>query len=72
MCSGKVARRAAIFQRELCEAVLRGVRDQLHQDERLRTGDIGDIDLAGVMLDGDNEILLFAKRLRKTVQNRKE
>ena len=31
LCNGKVARRASIFQRELCEAILRGIRDQLRQ-----------------------------------------
>ena len=55
LCNGKVARRAAIFQRELCEAILRGIRDQLKQDRRLRENELGYTDLCGVMIDGDDE-----------------
>ena len=35
-CRGKIARRAAICQRELCEAILAGLRDHLVNRRRLR------------------------------------
>ena len=49
-CSGKVARRAAIFQAELCETVLRGIHKQMVHDGMVKPGEIG----PGIhMLDGD-------------------
>ena len=35
-CQGKVARRAAIFQHKLCEAILIGLRNQMGKDKRMR------------------------------------
>ena len=40
-CLGKRAQRAAIFQEELCLAILRGLRDQLIKDGRMRRNEIG-------------------------------
>ena len=56
MCNGKVARRAAIFARELCEAVLCGLRDELKAQRRVRAGEIGCVDECGLMIDGDDEV----------------
>ena len=41
LCSGRVAREAAIYPRELCRAMLRGIRDQLRQDGALKNGCYG-------------------------------
>ena len=41
LCSGKVAREAAIYPRELCRAILRGITRQLHEDRRLKDGCFG-------------------------------
>ena len=38
LCSGRVAREAAIYPRELCRAVLRGISRQLRDDRRLKDG----------------------------------
>ena len=41
LCSGKHARAAAKYPQELCRAVLRGVRDQLREDDLLKDGCFG-------------------------------
>ena len=55
-CLGKKAQRAAIFQEELCLAILRGIKDQLLNDRRMRNGELSMVDLDGVMMDGDDEL----------------
>ncbi len=40
-CAGKHAREAARYPRELCRAMLKGVRDQLREDNLLKTGCFG-------------------------------
>ena len=55
-CLGKKAQRAAIFQEELCMAILRGLKDQLLTDRRLRSGESSIVDKEGVMIDGNEEI----------------
>ena len=57
-CQGMVARRAAIFQDELCEAILRGLRNQMIADRRARAGEVG---IHAVMLDGREDIEEFEK-----------
>ena len=41
LCSGRVARDAAIYPKELCRAVLKGVSNQLRADRRLKDGCYG-------------------------------
>ena len=48
-CLGKKAQRAAIFQEELCMAILRDIKNQLISDRRLRVGEISVVDAEGVM-----------------------
>ena len=57
-CIGKKAQRAAIFQEELCVAILRGIRAQLLADKRMRPGEVGMVEEAGVMLDGHDEVVM--------------
>ena len=59
-CRGKVARRAAIFQKELCEAILRGLRDHMRLALRMRPGELGCVDATGVMVDADEEVARHA------------
>ena len=56
-CIGKKAQRAAIFQEELCIAILRGIRAQLLTDRRMRPGEVGMVEDSGVMLDGCDEVI---------------
>ena len=56
LCNGKRARRAAIFQRELCEAILQGLHEHMRRQRRLRDGECRVTGLAGVMYDGDDEV----------------
>ena len=56
-CLGKKAQRAAIFQDELCLAILRGFKAQLIADRRMRPGEVGVIqDGRGAVMDGDDEV----------------
>ena len=55
-CRGKKAQRAAIFQEELCMAILKSIRDQLHFDRRFRTGELSVVVAEGVMTDGNEEV----------------
>ena len=55
-CLGKKAQQAAIFQEELCMAILRDLKDQLLTYRRLRTGEASIVDAEGVMVDGNEEI----------------
>ena len=56
-CLGKTAQRAATFQEELRLAILRGFRNQLLRDRRMRKGEVGTVDSAeGVMIDGHEDI----------------
>ena len=41
LCSSRVAREAALYPRELCRAVLKGIRDQLREDGALKDGCCG-------------------------------
>ena len=41
ICEGVVARDAAVYPRELCRAVLRGITAQLREDRRLQPGCYG-------------------------------
>ena len=57
LCNGKTARRAAIFQRELCEAVLIGLCDHLRRVGRLHRNEQGYAsDRCGIMIDGDDDV----------------
>ena len=51
--NGKVARRAAIYHHELCQAILRGMKAQIILDGTFRRGEAG-ADIA--MHDGDDEV----------------
>ena len=51
-----MARRAAIFQEEMCMAIIRGLKDQLLADRRLMIGETSLVDAEGVMTDGDEEV----------------
>ena len=51
-CSGRIATQAAIYHRELCRAVLRGVSAQLKEDGLLKDG------YFGVRLTDDEEAIL--------------
>ena len=53
---GKKAQRAAISQEELCMAILRGLKNQLLADRRLRTGEVSLVEAEGVLIDGTDEI----------------
>ena len=55
---GKEARRAAIFQRELCEGVLIGLRDYLRRHRRMGLSEHFYMDGCGIMLDGDDDVRL--------------
>ena len=58
-CLGKKAQRAAIFQDELCLAILRGLKCQLIADRRMRHGDVGVVlNAEGIMMDGTDEVNL--------------
>ena len=61
LCNGKVARRAAIFHRELCESILQGLRDEMRALRRTRPGESGSVEIIGVMHDADDEIALAQK-----------
>ena len=53
------ARRAAIFQRELCEAVLIGLRNYLVRHRRMKLGECFYArDACGIMVDGDDDVRL--------------
>ena len=55
-CIGKTGQRAAIFQEEMCVAILKGIRAQLIKDRRTRPGARS---IYEMMLDGDGEIEIF-------------
>ena len=59
LCHGKVARRAAIFQRELCEAVLIGLRSHLNGTRQSRVHEQGVVGFCGIMTDGDDDVRNF-------------
>ena len=57
VCAGRTARRAAIFQRELCEAILIGLRNHLRRTGRMhRNEHLYSVDCCGVMIDGDDDV----------------
>ena len=49
-CSGRIAREAAIYPRELCQAVIKGIVEQLKEDRLLKSG------CFGVQVPDDEEI----------------
>ena len=58
LCNGKTARRAAIFQRELCEEILIGLKEYLTRHRRMRGNEQLYTDGCGVMIDGDDDVQL--------------
>ena len=58
LCNGKTARRAAIFQRELCEGVLIGLGNYLTRHRRMRNNEQFYTDGCGIMIDGDDDVRL--------------
>ena len=58
MCHDKVARRAAIFQRELCEGVLVGLKNYMTRHRRMRNNEQFYTDDCGIMIDGDDDVRL--------------
>ena len=58
LCHGTVARRAAIFQGELCEGVLIGFKNYMTRHRRMRNNEQFYTDGCGIMIDGDNDVLL--------------
>ena len=58
LCNGKTARRAAIFQRELCEGVLIGLRNYLTRHRRMKNNEQFYTDGCGTMIDGDDDVRL--------------
>ena len=60
MCNGKTARRAAIFQRELCEGVLIGIRNYPTRHRRMQNNAHFYVDGCGIMTDGDDDKATFA------------
>ena len=62
-CLGKKAQRAAIFQDELCLAILKGRKRQLIADRRMRPGEAHIVQESdAIMLDGGDEVLLVEDR----------
>ena len=55
-CRGKIARRAAIYSDEMCEAVLIGMRRQMRVDGYSKSDEVG---ANIVMLSGDDEVNAF-------------
>ena len=58
LCHGKIGRRAAIFQQELCEGVLIGLRNYLTRHRRMRNNEQFYTDGCGIMIDGDDDTRL--------------
>ena len=58
MCHGKEARRAAIFQRELCEAVLVGLKNYMVRHRRMKHNELFYASGCGIMIDGDDDVQL--------------
>ena len=61
LCNGKKARRAAIFQRELCEGVLIGLRNDLTRQRRMKNNEQFCTDGCGIMIDGDDDVRLHCR-----------
>ena len=62
-CLGKKAQRAAIFQDELCIAILRGFKRQVMRDRRMRHGEVGlTYDADAVMLDAHDDAAATAEK----------
>ena len=61
-CSGRVAKEAAIYPRGLCQAVIKGITEQLREDRLLKRG------CFGVQIqDDEEEIGANAKRRSKAL-----
>ncbi len=60
VCSGEVARRAAVYPFELCRTILTGIRDQLRQDERHFVG------ICGIMPRPDAQMTM--KQLERRIE----
>ena len=60
-CLGRTARRAAVFQEELCLTILRGFRAQLLADRRTRQGEHA---VYISMMDGQDEVDTCATKSR--------
>ena len=58
LCNGKVARRAAIFHRELCEGILIGLKNYLTRHRRMRNNEVFRTEGCGIMIDGDDDFQL--------------
>ena len=57
LCNSKTARRAAIFQRELCEGVLVGLKHYMMRRRRMKNEQFY-TEVCGIMIDGDDDVRL--------------
>ena len=58
LCHGKTARRAAIFQRELCEEILIGLKNYMIRHRRMKVNEQFYTEGCGTMIDGDDDVRL--------------
>ena len=58
LCNGKVARRAAIFHRKLCESIFIGLKNYLTRHRRMRNNEVFRTEGCGIMIDGDDDVRL--------------
>ena len=61
LCSGKTARRAVIFQRELCEGVLIGLKNYMTRHRRMKNNEQFYTEGCGIMIDGDDDVRLHCR-----------
>ena len=69
LCNAKVARRAAIFQRELCEEILIGLKNYLTRHRRMRNNEQFYTEGCGVMIDGDDDVRLHYRQASPNTAN---
>ena len=61
LCNGKKARRAAIFQRELCEAVLIGLKTYLERTRKMKQHEQQCVGFCGIMVDADDDVRRYCR-----------
>ena len=61
LCHGKEARRAAIFQRDLCEAILIGLKRHMQRHRRMGENEQFYLSGCGIMVDGDDDVSLHVR-----------
>ena len=58
LCNGKTARRAAIFQRELCKGVLGRFKNYMTRHRHMKNNEQFYTEGCGIMVDGDDGVRL--------------